>query len=110
MASIINKIIPPVALVDGAEFSFTKKDLSIISKIVMKESGIVLSDSKASLIYSRLAKRIRHLGLSSFSEYCALLQDSTKSEERQELVTALTTNVTRFFREPHHFEHMRLKI
>ncbi|MDE2320072.1 MAG: protein-glutamate O-methyltransferase [Rhodospirillales bacterium] len=110
MVPTISKDQTSIMLSEGSEFSFTKKDLSIIAKIMMKEAGIVLSDSKASLIYSRLAKRIRYLGLSNFSEYCALIQDSTRHDERQELVAALTTNVTRFFREPHHFEHMRLKI
>ena len=97
-------------LIDGSEFLFTLKDLSIISKIIMEESGIVLSESKASLVYSRLAKRIRHLGLSSFSEYCSLIQGDFGKDEKQELIAALTTNVTRFFREQHHFEHMQKNI
>ena len=110
MALMINKIQSSAMLVESAEFSFTEKDLYTIVKIMMNEAGIVLSESKASLIYSRLAKRIRHLGLSNFSEYCALVQGPTGYGERQELVAALTTNVTRFFREPHHFEHLRFKI
>jgi chemotaxis protein methyltransferase CheR len=97
-------------LIENAEFSFTASDLSVIAGIMMQEAGISLSESKANLIYSRLAKRIRKLGLGGFVEYCALVESSQGKEERKELVAALTTNVTSFFREPHHFEHMRTKM
>lgn len=98
------------SLVENTEYPFTLKDLSLISDIMRSDTGIVLSESKASLVYSRLAKRIRKLGLSGFSEYCALIKTSEGSEERKEMMAALTTNVTSFFREPHHFEHLRTKI
>lgn len=107
MSLMITKSKSLSPIVENAEFLFTEKDLSIIVKIMMKEAGIVLSESKANLIYSRLAKRIRFLGLSSFSEYCELVEGPSGHNELQELVAALTTNVTRFFREPHHFEHLR---
>ncbi len=103
---------PPLSssLVENAEFSFTARDLSVITDIMMKEAGIALSESKANLIYSRLAKRIRKLGLEGFGEYCAMVETPQGEEERKELVAALTTNVTGFFREPHHFDHMRAKL
>ena len=110
MAMLDTNLLNSLTSTENVEFSFTTKDLSVISKIMMDEAGIVLSESKASLIYSRLAKRVRHLGLSNFSEYCEIIQGSKENNERQELVAALTTNVTRFFREPHHFEHMRRKV
>ena len=97
-------------LIENTEYSFTSKDLSFISDIMKNDTGIVLSEAKASLVYSRLAKRLRKLGLSGFSDYCALVTTAEGAEERKEMMAALTTNVTSFFREPHHFEHMRTKI
>ena len=97
-------------LIDNTEYSFTAKDLSFIANIMKNDTGIVLSEAKASLVYSRLAKRIRKLGLSGFSEYCSLVKSPEGVGERKEMMAALTTNVTGFFREAHHFEHMRSKI
>lgn len=55
-------------------------------------------------------KRLRALGLSSFSEYCQLIEDPNETPERNELISALTTNVTSFFREPHHFDTLRQSV
>jgi len=100
----------PGQIVENAEFAFTAKDLGAIVNIMMVETGISLNGAKANLIYSRLAKHVRRLGLRSFEQYCALVQSPEGERERHEMITALTTNVTRFFREPHHFEHMREKM
>ncbi|MBK8545808.1 MAG: protein-glutamate O-methyltransferase [Caulobacteraceae bacterium] len=75
-----------------------------------EETGIALSEAKATLVYSRLAKHIRKLGLSSFDEYCTFVTSAEGVGERTEMMAALTTNVTRFFREPHHFEHFRNEV
>ena len=94
-------------LVEG-EFLFTADDFRQIAQIMYDQAGISLADSKATLVYSRLAKRLRILGMDSFKAYCALvLQDR---EEAQNMLRALTTNVTRFFREPHHFETLRARV
>lgn len=98
---------PP--LVEG-EFVFTTEDFNSIARMLYDDAGIALSDSKASLVYSRLAKRLRVLGLENFREYCRLVAGSEGVSERQNMLAALTTNVTRFFREPHHFEHLRTKV
>ncbi len=90
----------PVA--DG-EFAFTWADFHRIARIVHAESGIVLGDNKANLVYSRLAKRLRKAGLRSFHDYCELVQREDGADERQAMIAAMTTNVTRFFREAHHF-------
>ncbi|MBU6442676.1 MAG: protein-glutamate O-methyltransferase [Alphaproteobacteria bacterium] len=90
----------PVA--DG-EFAFTWADFHTIAQIVHAESGIVLADSKANLVYSRLAKRLRKIGLRSFRDYCEIVQREDGADERQVMIAAMTTNVTRFFRETHHF-------
>ncbi len=70
------------------------------------ETGIRLNDGKVALVYSRLSKRLRALGLESFRQYCALVEQDDSDGERQRMLAALTTNVTRFFREPHHFTHL----
>lgn len=97
---------PGGGLVDG-EFLFTAEDFKTIAQILHSHAGIALAEGKAALVYSRLAKRLRALGLRSFRDYCALIQDAKEVDERQAMMAALTTNVTRFFREPHHFDHLR---
>ncbi len=88
----------------------TSHDLAVITRIMQKEAGISLSGAKANLVYSRLAKRVRKLGLRSFGEYCSLVENDAGGQELGEMIAALTTNVTRFFREPHHFEHLRERV
>jgi chemotaxis protein methyltransferase CheR len=94
----------------GGEFAFTDADFRQIAAILYADSGIHLPDTKATLVYSRLAKRLRAIGLRSFREYCALVSGADGVPERQAMLTALTTNVTRFFREPHHFEHLKAQV
>jgi chemotaxis protein methyltransferase CheR len=96
-------------LVDG-EFLFTPEDFRTIAATLHAAAGIALPESKATLVYSRLAKRLRALGLESFRDYCALVTGHDGLDERQRMIVALTTNVTRFFREPHHFEHLKQEV
>lgn len=96
-------------LVDG-EFLFTADDFRTIAATLHAAAGIALPESKATLVYSRLAKRLRALGLESFRDYCALVTGAEGLDERQQMIVALTTNVTRFFREPHHFDHLKEKV
>ncbi len=96
-------------LVPG-EFCLTQEDFQQLASILHADSGINMPESKATLLYSRLAKRLRALGLTNFRDYCALVVDSKHVDERQKMVAALTTNVTRFFREPHHFEHLKTRV
>jgi chemotaxis protein methyltransferase CheR len=96
-------------LIDG-EFPLTKEDFRQIAGIAYSDAGIDLNEAKASLVYSRLTKRLRALRLESFRSYCALLANEGADSERQHMVAALTTNVTRFFREPHHFEHLKTNV
>jgi chemotaxis protein methyltransferase CheR len=97
-------------LVAGAEFPFTTRNFTAIADIMHQDTGISLHDNKANLVYSRLAKRLRSLGLPNFDAYCSLVTSAAGAEERQAMIAALTTNVTRFFREPHHFEHLKTEI
>ncbi len=97
------------SLVEG-EFVFTAEDFREIAAMLHGDAGIALPEAKATLVYSRLAKRLRALGLESFRDYCALVSGADGLDERQRMLTALTTNVTRFFREPHHFEHLKSRV
>lgn len=87
------------------EFILTDSDFRSISALLEKAAGINLSPSKKTLVYSRLVKRLRLAGTTTFAEYRTLLErDST---ERQKMVEALTTNTTSFYRERHHFNHLK---
>ena len=96
-------------LVDG-EFLFTAEDFRTIAATLHAAAGIALPESKATLVYSRLGKRLRALGLESFRQYCKLVTGAEGLDERQQMIVALTTNVTRFFREPHHFDHLKERV
>jgi len=77
-----------------------------ISKIMKLDAGITMPDDKVNLVHARLQKRLRALQIRSFKEYCAHVEDPSGREERKIMMNALTTNLTRFFREPHHFKHL----
>jgi chemotaxis protein methyltransferase CheR len=94
----------------GREFPFTPRDFREIAAILHREAGIALAEIKAPLVYSRLVKRLRKLGIESFKHYCALVESEHGADERGNMVAALTTNVTRFFREMHHFDHLKLNV
>jgi chemotaxis protein methyltransferase CheR len=96
---------PDECLANG-EFPLTRQDLTEIAAMIYSDAGIALNDTKASLVYSRLSKHIRKLGLSGFREYCELVSSPAGAEARREMLSHLTTNFTRFFRENHHFEHL----
>jgi len=97
---------PRRPLVDG-EFPLTYRDFKRIAEILRTDIGIVMVEAKAPLVYSRLVKRLRHLGLKNFQDYCLLITSSNGKIERREMLAALTTNVTSFFRENHHFDHLK---
>ncbi len=99
----------PQPLASG-EFGFDNEDFAFITTTLYEDAGIHLPASKASLVYSRLAKRLRLLGLESFRDYCTLVGSPDGADERTQMIAALTTNVTRFFREPHHFDHVKAKL
>ncbi len=96
-------------LVEG-EYAFTMADFRKVAAMLYEQAGIVLSDSKVTLVYSRLAKRLRARRLSTFAEYLNYVESPEADDERVEMLNSLTTNLTRFYREPHHFEHLRDKI
>lgn len=89
----------------GQEFNLTDKDFNFIKNLVANNTGIVLSDAKRSMVYSRLSRRLRSLSINDFSSYCDLLK-SNDEEEMVNFVNAITTNLTSFFREKHHFDYL----
>lgn len=85
------------------------KDFERITRLAQSVAGLHLPEAKSALVQSRLGRRLRALGLNSFSDYCDLL-DGTPGPELDAFVAALTTNVTRLFREPQHFDHLRTRV
>lgn len=85
------------------EFAWTDADFDRVQDMIYKRAGISLHDGKHAMVYSRLSRRLRETGYQSFRDYLSWL-DSTESPEWQEFINALTTNLTSFFREHHHFE------
>lgn len=90
---------------ENKEFSMTQSDYDYISQTVYKECGIVLSEQKKDMVYSRLARRIRALKLTNFASYIDYLENNHDAEFG-EFINAITTNLTSFFREPHHFDFL----
>ena len=84
------------------EFAFTEKDFKRVCKLIYEYAGISLKPSKQDMVYSRLARRLRANGIDNFRDYLALLE-SGNGVEWEAFVNSLTTNLTSFFREPHHF-------
>lgn len=87
------------------EFVLSDRDFQWLRRAASEYSGIMLPDTKRNMIHGRLSKRLRALGLRRFSDYRALLERSGGGEFR-EFINSLTTNLTSFFREAHHFEHL----
>lgn len=92
------------------EFVFTIEDFRAIANTLHKETGIYMPESKSTLVYSRLTKRLRKLGMDSFKHYRKFLASDAGAEERIMMMSALTTNLTKFYREPHHFELLRRQV
>lgn len=81
-----------------------------ISAIAYSEAGLAISPTKSAMVHTRLARRLRSLNLGSYQEYCAFVESDAGHLERREMISALTTNVSHFFREDHHFELLRTKV
>jgi len=90
------------------EFVFSDADFRALAQVAYDYAGIALSDSKRNLLYSRLSRRLRHLGFDSFAEYREYLQGNRS--EIENFINSISTNHTKFFREAHHFEHLRAHV
>ena len=87
------------------EFHLSDREFDEIRKLVREHTGISLAESKRELVYSRLVRRLRRLSLRTFEDYIALLGQG-EAAELEEFTNAITTNLTSFFREGHHFEFL----
>ena len=87
------------------EFIFTDDDFNFLSELAAKTAGINLTTDKRELVYGRVSKRLRILDIDNFKDYCKLLKKKN-SEESLHFINSITTNVTSFFRENHHFEYL----
>lgn len=85
---------------------YTDADFQMVRRIAKHEAGIFIPDSKSTLVYSRVSRRVRESGMDSFQAYLGFVQSPAGRAEMNKLVCALTTNVTSFFRERPHFVHM----
>jgi chemotaxis protein methyltransferase CheR len=87
----------------GKEFDFTRADFERVRGLIYQRAGISLADSKQEMVYSRLARRLRANGIASFASYLDALEAGRMPAEWESFTNALTTNLTSFFREAHHF-------
>jgi chemotaxis protein methyltransferase CheR len=90
------------------EFAFSDADFRSLAQFAYEQAGIALADSKRNLVYSRLSRRLRALGLTSFRQYREFLAANTT--ELESFINAISTNLTKFFREVHHFDHFRTHV
>ena len=98
--------VPNAAEAIDHEFSFSRADFDRVRELIYKHAGISLHDGKHAMVYSRLSRRLRDTGHKSFSAYLQWLESASGAQgaqEWQEFVNCLTTNLTSFFREDHHF-------
>lgn len=85
------------------EFDFTNNDFSRVRKLIYQHAGISLSEAKSDMVYSRIGRRLRTVGFDSFKTYLDHLERDNNPDEWEAFTNALTTNLTSFFREEHHF-------
>jgi chemotaxis protein methyltransferase CheR len=97
---------PEQTLPGGRDFEFNDRDFRRVCELIHKRAGIALAPAKRDMVYGRLSRRLRALGLHSFQDYLDQLERDG-GDEWQAFTNALTTNLTSFFREPHHFEKLR---
>jgi chemotaxis protein methyltransferase CheR len=93
----------------GYEFEFSSADLARVQRLMFAFSSVTLRDHKESMVYNRLSRRLRATGYRSFKAYLDWVEDPG-SGERENFVNALTTNLTSFFRESHHFDMLAARI
>jgi chemotaxis protein methyltransferase CheR len=92
------------------EFEFSDADFRSFVQLARSHTGIALSDAKRNLVYGRLSRRLRALGLCSFREYREYLESEEGQPEIERFINAISTNLTKLFREAHHFDHLRSRV
>lgn len=99
-------LVAPIELDKTREFEFTAAVFDKVRQLVKEKTGIVLSDGKQDMVYGRLTRRLRALDLPNFESYIKIIENQDE-EEMIHLVNAITTNLTSFFREEHHFGYLK---
>jgi len=94
---------------EDRQFEFTDKDFNHLRDLVSRHTGISLADNKKELVYGRVSRRLRALRMNSFEAYRALLEEGG-ADELEQFTNLITTNLTAFFREPHHFDYLKQSI
>jgi chemotaxis protein methyltransferase CheR len=92
------------------EYAFSDADFRVLAGIAKARTGITLADSKRNLLYGRLSRRLRALKMSTFSEYRDYLDGPRGEAELERFINSISTNHTKLFREPHHFDHLRANL
>jgi chemotaxis protein methyltransferase CheR len=96
---------PASEIASVADFTLSQAEFERLRELVRAHTGIALSDAKRQLVYGRLARRLRALKLTTFAEYIRVIEGGDGAE-LEEFTNAITTNLTSFFREPHHFDYL----
>ena len=96
----------PVGLESPIQWEISDPLFAKYRDLIYREAGIALTDQKKQLLISRVAGRLRELGLTSFGEYFKLVEDSSSIEERGRLLDRICTNETHFFRDPRQFQFL----
>lgn len=90
----------------SASAALKNDDFSFLQDLIYKKTGIVIGDHKREMIFRRLSKRMRDLNIESLDEYCQIIR-SNDEKEMNNFINAVTTNLTSFFRENHHFQYIQ---
>jgi chemotaxis protein methyltransferase CheR len=104
-AAIVGEEAAAIAIDSAREFAFSEADFRHLAQVAYDYAGIALAASKQNLVYSRLSRRLRALGMTSFQQYRDYLAESDR--EIESFINSISTNHTKFFREGHHFDHFR---
>jgi chemotaxis protein methyltransferase CheR len=101
----LSEVVPGGLAAEVREYAFSRRDFERVRRLIYARAGISLNESKQNMVYSRLSRRLRATGIEAFAEYLDRIEADAgfAAGEEQEFVNALTTNLTAFFREPHHF-------
>ena len=94
-------------VLEAAQPAFNEDAFTFIASLALREAGLMIPRDKGTMVFARLNKRLKALGLRDYESYCALLQRQDAAAERKALISILTTNVTSFMREAHHFEMLQ---
>jgi len=98
------------SLEEMRDFELTDREFNQIRKLVIEHTGISLSDAKRNLVYGRLSKRLRKMNIDDFRSYIQLLETPAGKDELANFTNAITTNLTSFFRENHHFDFLKSNV